>query len=80
MCFYYFWRNLSGMVRAAGLAGWEFLPLTRSKGAAFPLLSAVLGTRLFTLKECSAASADIAHRQDALPKVRKLYPLRALLT
>jgi hypothetical protein len=45
------------MVRAAGLVIRESLPLTRSKGAAFPLLSAVLRTSLFTLKESSAACA-----------------------
>jgi hypothetical protein len=65
--------SLALTVTLLGFAGWEFLPLTRSKGEAFPLLSAVLRTRLFTLKESSAACADIAHGRDALPKLRKLH-------
>jgi hypothetical protein len=60
------------MVRAAGLAGWEFLPLPRSNGAAFPFFPLYLGTSLVTLKDSSTACADVAHGQHTLPKLGKL--------
>jgi hypothetical protein len=52
----------------AGLAGKEFLPLPRSKGAAFASCSLSTGS--------PPACANVAHGQDALPKVRKLRIIR----
>jgi hypothetical protein len=57
-------RPFALTVTLLGFAGGEFLPLPRSKGAAFPSRSPATGS--------PTVSARVAHRQDALPILRKL--------
>jgi hypothetical protein len=50
----------------------------RSKGAVFPHVRLSLRRSLLTRNGVPTAPADVAHGQDALPKVRKLHTRNVL--